>query len=240
MDFGAILKYIIFPCASVGFSAAFSALYLLKAHSRRWRYAFRTPLAKISMGVNAFCSLLLYYYLDATGLTVIPSIEYTLLNSIFLAVLSAGLGTGIVSRFPVKSKSDSGAQTFIDAATWIHGTLQAEIDKLVNEEVIAISLRMQQADVNIDSLAALGNEIARYKFRRGPDKKLKAEFAKIDQMLTEKRLADLIEYIMNCNNSDPKWIVEQLEILEGKPVLPKTADSSSETFNKDQDRLTQT
>ncbi len=201
------LYYILLPSVAIACGVAFSFLRMLNKYSTKIGYAVRTTGGKGLLIVNATAALLVYAFLEASGLRIFPNAVRPALNSLIFAVLGAGVPIGILSLAPLKTRAPSGVPIIVTAATWMNTIIESEIDILVVQEVTEISLKIEHSGVTIESLQNIANHLVQHKLC-GAGRKKNMELAKIDDFAREKNFAGMIGHLMlYCK---PAWLAKQV------------------------------
>ena len=203
----ALWIYGVFPLMTAVVSASLSVFNIVRRYTTKARHALSQSVSQILIVTNIVVSVLTYLVLNEIGVVELPNPHLGRIGSFVLAMTSGLVPIGALSIAPIKKKVD-GTETIVSVMTWIHEIVESNIDTAVTQEVVEISLEMENKSVDTGVLRQIGLHVIQHRFA-SDDRQLRKHAATLERLANRENLAGMIAFLMQY--CEPRWLASQAD-----------------------------
>lgn len=197
--------------ATVIFSSGFSILRLHRRFGRKTRYALKIRFTLWALIGYAVLSGVLSLLFSLASPNRLGDIANTIPGAILLAFSSSIIVVAATSTVGVKTKDQ---RSLISVANWVYDTIDPEIERLVNQEIVDIAMRLKARPGAYETLFEVGRCWVAIcpQFEK---RKIRIQFlARIEEFSSagvgDGVLVRFVGFLLNDCECDPHWIEKKV------------------------------
>jgi hypothetical protein len=206
--------------AAAVFSLGFSVLRLYRRFGRKTRYALRITYARWALGGYVVLSTVLSLLLSFGTTSGIADFGQTLPGAILVAFSSSVIIAGSSSVVGLVGRDQ---KHLVSITTWVYQTIDAEIERLINQEIVDIAMRLARRPHAIKTLCDVGRcwVSVNGQFDKSRSKhKLLAQIEDFE-LAGDGVFEKLVGFLLNQCECDAQWL-ERKVIDEPLDCLPRS------------------